>query len=92
MPFGTFVGVNHHGQSLLLGCALLSCEEDNSFVWLFDCWIRCMGGKPPIGILTDQCKAMQNAIEKSLPMTRHRWCIWHIAKKISEKTRSIQAI
>ncbi|XP_072053951.1 protein FAR-RED IMPAIRED RESPONSE 1-like [Arachis hypogaea] len=73
MPFGTFVGVNHHGQSLLLGCALLSCEEENSFVWLFDCWIRCMGGKAPIGILTDQCKAMRNAISKSLPMTRHRW-------------------
>nr|XP_029152392.1 protein FAR-RED IMPAIRED RESPONSE 1-like [Arachis hypogaea] len=44
-----------------------------------------MGGKLPIGILMDQCKAMRNAIEKSLPMTRHRWCIWHITKKISEK-------
>ncbi|XP_016185480.1 protein FAR1-RELATED SEQUENCE 5-like [Arachis ipaensis] len=73
MPFASFVGVNHHGQSLLLGCVILSCEEESSFVWLFDCWIRCMGGKPPIGILTDQCKAMQNAIEKSLPMTQYRW-------------------
>jgi len=24
MPFAPFVGVNHHGQSMLLGCALLS--------------------------------------------------------------------
>ncbi|KAL8529842.1 hypothetical protein ACS0TY_007049 [Phlomoides rotata] len=24
MPFGAFVGVNHHGQSILLGCALLN--------------------------------------------------------------------
>ncbi|KAL4345241.1 hypothetical protein AHAS_Ahas11G0258700 [Arachis hypogaea] len=85
MPFVSFVGVNHHGQSLLLGCALLSCEEESSFVWLFDCWIRCMGGKLPIGILTDQCKVLRNVIEKSLPMTQYRWCIWHIMKKISAK-------
>ncbi|KAL4349388.1 hypothetical protein AHAS_Ahas10G0037000 [Arachis hypogaea] len=69
MPFCTFVGVNHHSQSLLLGCALLSCEKENSFVCLFDCWIQCMDGKPPIGILTDQCKVMRNVIEKWLPMT-----------------------
>ena len=24
LPFANFVGVNHHGQSILLGCALLS--------------------------------------------------------------------
>ncbi|XP_016168908.1 protein FAR-RED IMPAIRED RESPONSE 1-like [Arachis ipaensis] len=40
MPFVSFVGVNHHGQPVLLGCALLSCEEESSFVWLFDSWIR----------------------------------------------------
>jgi hypothetical protein len=27
MPFAPFVGVNHHGQSMLLGCALLSNED-----------------------------------------------------------------
>ncbi|KAL4294627.1 hypothetical protein AHAS_Ahas18G0247000 [Arachis hypogaea] len=58
MPFVSFVGVNHHGQPVLLGCALLSCEEESSFVWLFDSWIRCTGGKPPISILMDQWKAM----------------------------------
>lgn len=26
MPFAPFVGVNHHGQSILFGCALLSNE------------------------------------------------------------------
>ncbi|XP_073121771.1 protein FAR1-RELATED SEQUENCE 5-like [Henckelia pumila] len=24
MPFATFVGINHHGQSILLGCALVT--------------------------------------------------------------------
>jgi len=37
MPFAPFVGVNHHGQSILLGCGLLSSKDTNTFVWLFDC-------------------------------------------------------
>jgi len=35
MPFAPFVGVNHHGQSILLGCALLSNEDTKTFSWLF---------------------------------------------------------
>ncbi|RYR55154.1 hypothetical protein Ahy_A06g030400 [Arachis hypogaea] len=30
---GAFVGVNHHGQSTLLGCALMKNEEIESFKW-----------------------------------------------------------
>jgi hypothetical protein len=85
MPFVVFVGVNHHGQSTLLGCGLLSGEDTESFVWLFKSWLRCMLGKAPIGIVTDQCKAMQSAIELVFPTTRHRWCLWHIMKKIPKK-------
>ncbi|XP_028066524.1 protein FAR-RED IMPAIRED RESPONSE 1-like [Camellia sinensis] len=32
MPFALFVGVNHHGQSILLGCGLLSSEDTDTFV------------------------------------------------------------
>ncbi|XP_022857036.1 protein FAR1-RELATED SEQUENCE 5-like [Olea europaea var. sylvestris] len=39
MPFAPFVGVNHHGQSTLLGCGLLSNENTSSFVWLFRTWL-----------------------------------------------------
>ncbi|KAK2440618.1 protein FAR-RED IMPAIRED RESPONSE [Trifolium repens] len=85
MLFLAFVGVNHHGQSTLLGCGLLSREDTESYVWLFKSWLRCMLGKAPIGIVTDQCKTMQNAIELVFPTTRHRWCLWHIMKKIPEK-------
>ncbi|XP_056688444.1 protein FAR1-RELATED SEQUENCE 8-like [Spinacia oleracea] len=31
MPFANFVGVNHHGQSILLGCALVSHENSDTF-------------------------------------------------------------
>ena len=44
-----------------------------------------MSGSPPLGIITDQDRAMQNAIEIVFPNTRHRWCLWHILKKVPEK-------
>ncbi|RYQ82149.1 hypothetical protein Ahy_B10g100750 [Arachis hypogaea] len=31
MPFRSFVGVNHHGMSTLLGCTLLWNEETHMF-------------------------------------------------------------
>ncbi|XP_057760415.1 protein FAR1-RELATED SEQUENCE 5-like [Arachis stenosperma] len=42
-------------------------------------------GKAPKGILTDQCASIQRAIELYMPTTIHRWCIWHIIKKIPSK-------
>ncbi|KAK8949262.1 Protein FAR-RED IMPAIRED RESPONSE 1 [Platanthera zijinensis] len=36
MPFAPFVGVNHHGHSILLGCGLISSEDTENFIWLFD--------------------------------------------------------
>jgi len=47
MPFAPFDGVNHHGKSILLECELLSSEDTNTFVWLFDCWRSCMYYKAP---------------------------------------------
>ncbi|XP_029145717.1 protein FAR1-RELATED SEQUENCE 5-like [Arachis hypogaea] len=75
LVLGSFVGVNHHGQSTLLGCALIKNEDIQSFKWLFECWLCCMGGKAPKGILTDQCASIQRAIELCMPITIHRWCI-----------------
>ncbi|RYQ82088.1 hypothetical protein Ahy_B10g100669 [Arachis hypogaea] len=85
LVFGSFVGVNDHGQSTLLGYALIKNEDIQSFKWLFDCWLRFMGGNPPKGILSDQCTSMQRDIEACMPTTIHRWCIWHIMKKIPSK-------
>ena len=44
-----------------------------------------MYGCPLLGIITDQDKAMKKAIEIVFPNTRHRWCLWHILKKVPEK-------
>ncbi|RYR09817.1 hypothetical protein Ahy_B05g078234 [Arachis hypogaea] len=56
------------------GCALLQNEEICAFQWLFRTWVKCMEKAP-----------MRSALETILPNTRHRWCIWHILKKISHK-------
>ncbi|XP_062170384.1 protein FAR-RED IMPAIRED RESPONSE 1-like [Alnus glutinosa] len=64
MSFVPFVGVNHHGQSILFGAALISSEDTASFVWLFKAWLKCMKGRVPRAIITDQDRAMKNAINK----------------------------
>ncbi|CAA2963280.1 Hypothetical predicted protein [Olea europaea subsp. europaea] len=46
-----------------------------------------MHGQAPHGIITDQDRAMQNAIEIVFPNTKHRCCLWHILKKLPEKFR-----
>nr|ABN08813.1 Putative phytochrome A signaling protein, related [Medicago truncatula] len=48
----------------LLGCALLSDETKNIFIWLMKIWLRAMGGKPPNAIITDQDRAMKEAIKE----------------------------
>ncbi|XP_056690354.1 protein FAR1-RELATED SEQUENCE 8-like [Spinacia oleracea] len=85
LPFANFVGVNHHGHSLLLGCALMSREDCDSFSWLFKQWRICMGGRCPAAILTDQAPAMRRPLQEVIPEARHRWCLWHIMNKIPTK-------
>ncbi|XP_016177944.1 protein FAR1-RELATED SEQUENCE 6-like [Arachis ipaensis] len=63
LPFASFVGVNHHGKSTLLGCALLGSKEIPSFEWVFTQWLKCMGTAPQ-GIIIDQCRSIFGAIRK----------------------------
>ncbi|XP_040988971.1 protein FAR1-RELATED SEQUENCE 5-like [Juglans microcarpa x Juglans regia] len=88
MPFAPFVGVNHHGQSILLGAGLISSENTETFVWLFDTWLKCMDDRAPKAIITDQDRAMKNAIAIVFPNTRHRYYLWHIMRKLPEKLGS----
>ncbi|XP_042467357.1 protein FAR-RED IMPAIRED RESPONSE 1-like [Zingiber officinale] len=85
MPFAPFVGVNHHGQSILLGCGLISSENSATLTWLFNSWLTCMHGCAPKAIITDQCCAMTIAIEEVFPNSHHRLCLWHIMKKLPVK-------
>ncbi|XP_021837034.1 protein FAR1-RELATED SEQUENCE 5-like [Spinacia oleracea] len=82
MPFAPFFGVNHHGKSTIFAAALISHEDTESFVWVFEEWLKCMG-KPPKGILTDQDRAICSAIGKVFPGVPHRLCLWHMLQNAS---------
>ncbi|WJX12924.1 hypothetical protein P8452_03374 [Trifolium repens] len=77
-----FVGVNHHWQNAMFGCALLLDETAVSFTWLFKAFLESMGNQQPKTIFTDQDAAMAKAIEEVMPNTSHRLCLWHISKKV----------
>ncbi|KAI8535604.1 hypothetical protein RHMOL_Rhmol10G0186900 [Rhododendron molle] len=85
LMFAPLLGVNHHGQTTLFGCAFLSDETSESFEWLFKEFLKAMPGPPPKMIITDQDPVMTKAIACALPNTFHRYCIWHIVSKFSEK-------
>ncbi|XP_021716725.1 protein FAR-RED IMPAIRED RESPONSE 1-like [Chenopodium quinoa] len=72
LPFANVVGVNHHGQTILLGCALISHEDTETFKWVFSTWLDDVGGDPPTTILTDQDPTMRKALKVVMPQTRRR--------------------
>lgn len=84
MPFASFVGVNHHFQPMLLGCALLADETASTFVWLMKTWLRAMGGQAPKVIITDQEKALKAAVGEVFRYSRHCYALWHILEKVTE--------
>uniref|UniRef100_A0ACD6A8H5 Uncharacterized protein n=1 Tax=Avena sativa TaxID=4498 RepID=A0ACD6A8H5_AVESA len=85
VPLVSFLGVNHHGQLVLLGCGLLSDESTESFLWLFKSWLTCMKGRLPGAVITDECVALKTAVREVFPKTRHRISDWHIVSTMSEK-------
>lgn len=85
VPLIAIVGVNNHGQLVLLGCGILADESKESFLWLLKKWLRCMGGHLPEAVTTDYRKAVTEAVAEVIPSARHRYCVWHILKSLGEK-------
>lgn len=52
LPFGIFVGVNNHYQSIIFGGVLLSNKTTEDFEWTFKNFVEIMRGKQPETILT----------------------------------------
>ena len=46
-----------------------------------------MSGCPPSALITDQNRALKKVIEVVFPNARHRWCLWHIMRKLPEKLK-----
>lgn len=90
VPLLAFVGINHHGQSVLLGCGLLAGEMVESYEWVFESWLTCMSGVHPQTIVTDWCKVIQNAVAKVFPRSAHRFGLSLIMRKVPEKLGGLQ--
>ncbi|XP_047333857.1 protein FAR-RED IMPAIRED RESPONSE 1 [Impatiens glandulifera] len=91
MPFAPFIGVNHHLQPILLGCALVSDENKSTFEWVMKSWLRAMGGNAPKLIMTDQGNALKASIQEVFPNSRHCFQLWHILEKIPEALSSVKS-
>lgn len=85
VPFAPFTGVNHHGQTVLFGCALLLDDSEASFVWLFKTFLTAMNDRPPVSIITDQDRAIQTAVSQVFPEARHCISKWHVLREGQEK-------
>ena len=58
MPFALFIRVNHHSQSTLFGCGLVSNEDTESFTWMFKAWLTFILDRAPPAIITNQDRAI----------------------------------
>ncbi|CBI24361.3 hypothetical protein VitviT2T_008699 [Vitis vinifera] len=85
VPFAPFTGVNHHGQTILFGCALLLDDSEASFVWLFKTFLTAMNDHPPVSITTDQDRAIQAAVAQVFPEARHCISKWHVLRDGQER-------
>ncbi|XP_031131442.1 protein FAR1-RELATED SEQUENCE 8-like isoform X2 [Ipomoea triloba] len=84
IPLVVFFGVNHHGEALLLGCGLLVDESFETYIWVLRAWLTCMSGRPPQTIITDRCKALQNAVSEVFPRAHHCLCLSLVMQSIAE--------
>ena len=65
-PLVILSGVDNNFKTCVFGAALMRDETTNSYIWLFEHFIKAMGGKKPLSIMTDQDLAMGNAIKHVL--------------------------
>ncbi|XP_021758890.1 protein FAR1-RELATED SEQUENCE 5-like [Chenopodium quinoa] len=75
-----FVGINNYWKTTMFGCAFITDEKTDTFVWLLSIFKKSMCGIEPKSIFTDQDLAMSNAIPEVYPNSRHRLCLWHLQK------------
>ncbi|KAI3454858.1 hypothetical protein Pfo_011521 [Paulownia fortunei] len=69
-----FTGINHFIHNVMFGLSFMPHEIEATFQWLFNTFLKSMGGKQPKIIFTDQCQAIMNAIEIIFSDSHHRLC------------------
>lgn len=72
MPYASFVGKNHHRQSIPLGCALISHKDIVSYKLIFGTWFEAIGNIHPSAmdtIIIDQFLSIKPAIAEVMSHT-----------------------
>ena len=83
-PLGVFLGLNHHRETVVFEGALLYDEKIESFVLLFETFLKAMSEKKPITIFIDQDAVTSVTIKVVKPKTYHTLCsqhMWQNAKR-----------
>ena len=75
-----FFGVNHHLQTIVFGCDIVSNESEGTYIWLLEKFLEVMKGKSPKLVIMDKDLSMKNAIRRVLPKAKHRLCGWHLIR------------
>ncbi|XP_021725326.1 protein FAR1-RELATED SEQUENCE 5-like [Chenopodium quinoa] len=83
--FTPFTGVDHHKSCITFIVGFIAKEDIVSFEWMFRSFLKAMGGNEPNCMITDQDPAMKIAIKSVFKNTEHRFCMWHIMKKLPDK-------
>ncbi|CAB4386303.1 unnamed protein product [Rhizophagus irregularis] len=90
MPFGIFTGINNFGQSVCFAGTLMCRETIDSFVWVFNTFLKFVNNYSPKVMLTDEDKAISQAIEITFGQnTKHVLCIWHLWKNVIKNIANV---
>ncbi|XP_047083871.1 protein FAR1-RELATED SEQUENCE 5-like [Lolium rigidum] len=89
LPFAAFTGVNHHGDSVVFGCALVLDKTESSYAWIFDTWLTAMDKRLPFSFTTDEGRAMTEAVAKVFPQCFHRLCRWRVLSRCKTKLSDV---
>jgi hypothetical protein len=88
-PFAAFTGVNHHGDTVVFGCALILDRTESSYVWIFETWLVAMDKRLPFSFTTDEGKGIADAVAKVFPQCFHRLCRWRILSRCKKKLTDV---
>lgn len=87
-PLVIFSGCNHHGGTIIFGCALVSNETRETYKWLLNTFLEAMYHKQPKGVVTDGDLSMREAIKEVFPNSLHRLCSWHFHRNAEENVKN----
>ncbi|CAG8737046.1 225_t:CDS:1, partial [Cetraspora pellucida] len=79
--------VDNHAHSRLAVTAVISDEIKETYQWILECLLHATNGLAPKVLFTDVDSAITVTIYKTIPSTKHNYCIWHICKNLEKNLK-----